>query len=62
MEKVACGGDLFFEKGKKKAADYRQPAHSANSDRSGEKPYCTFSICIRFHFVNTFFANVLFGV
>lgn len=22
-------------------------------DRSGEKPYCTFIICIRFHFVNT---------
>ena len=22
------------------------------SDRSGEKPYCTFIICIRFHFVN----------
>jgi hypothetical protein len=21
-------------------------------DRSGEKPYCTFIICIRFHFVN----------
>lgn len=24
-------------------------------DRSGEKPYCTFIICIRFHSVNTFF-------
>jgi len=24
-------------------------------DRSGEKPYCTFIICIRFHSVNNFF-------
>ncbi|KQX68742.1 hypothetical protein ASD40_22985 [Paenibacillus sp. Root444D2] len=28
------------------------------SDRSGEKPYCTFIICIRFHSVNTYFENV----
>ncbi|TMV51260.1 hypothetical protein FE783_05605 [Paenibacillus mesophilus] len=27
------------------------------SDRSGEKPYCTFIICIRLHFVNNFFEN-----
>ncbi|CAM4511867.1 hypothetical protein [Paenibacillus typhae] len=28
-------------------------------DRSGEKPYCTFIICIRLHFVNTFFKTNL---
>lgn len=28
------------------------------SDRSGEKPYCTFIICIRLQKVNVFFENV----
>jgi hypothetical protein len=27
------------------------------SDRSGEKPYCTFIICIRFQSVNCYFEN-----
>ena len=31
-------------------------------DRSGEKPYCTFIICIRFHSVNTFFERFHFAI
>lgn len=47
---------------KKAKKNHRNPvaAQSANSDRSGEKPYCTFIICIRFHFVNDFFASDFF--
>lgn len=44
----------------KKTTDLSVAAHSCNSDRSGEKPYCTFIICIRFQKVNSFFENVLF--
>lgn len=31
-----------------------------NSDRSGEKPYCTFIICIRFQSVNPFLKTIPF--
>lgn len=49
-----------FERTQKKTTYKRWSAQSANDlDRSGEKPYCTFIICIRFHVVNNKFENAL---
>ena len=53
---VLLEGDGY---GHKKRPPYeRSHVHFQNMkllDRSGEKPYCTFIICIRFHYVNNFF-------
>lgn len=48
----------MVHKHKKKTAESAVALMVRLSDRSGEKPYCTFIICIRFHSVNTYFENV----